>query len=263
MKLLEEFHSAILMGDGTEILSAIKPHPRLSPAQQFAIYAGGYRVRLIAAIRSDYPALLEYLGDSGFDALALAFIEKNPPTSYNLDFYPHKFAEFVQENSEDIFAKDLARLEGTIAEVFMLPDSEPLAANTLQQLSPEEFGGLKLRLRTAARLLTFSTNVHDWLTQQRSENQNHKPEARDPSHLLIYRHNNEVQRLPLSAAAFALLQQLEAGKTVATAIDNVENANPEYMDEIASNLQSWFAQWLSDGFFTPPLHMAALKINNY
>jgi len=163
MKLLADFHQAILANDSTKIISTLKAHPRLSPEQQFAIYADGYRIRLIQAIRSDYPALIDFLGEQKFDALALQYIEKNPPQSYNLDFYPHKFAEFISNNSDDIFAKELAILEGAIAEVFMLPDSNPLSPETFSNLSTEKFGDKKLQLRTASRLLEFSTNVNEWL----------------------------------------------------------------------------------------------------
>jgi len=248
MKILENFHSALLVNDGEAIFSALKLHPRLTPAQQFAIYADGYRIRLLAAVRSDYPALLEYVGAKNFDRLACQYIEKNPPTNYNLDFYPHEFAEFLCENYDDIFACDLARLEGAIAKVFMLPDSSPFLPEEMAKKSPEEFGEMVFPLRIASRLVRFSANVNEFLNAQRGDNSSHKPQATS-QYLLIYRHNNEVQRLQLSEAAFALLSQLAAGKNVANALDDAIAQCPEFAEEIARNLQSWFAGWVGGGVF--------------
>ena len=69
---LTTFHQAILTNDATAVLPALKPHPRLSGAQQFAIYSEGYRIRLVAAIASDYPLTRALLGEKKFDAAAPA-----------------------------------------------------------------------------------------------------------------------------------------------------------------------------------------------
>jgi len=247
MTLLTDFHKALLVNDGAKIALALKPHPRLSPEQQFAIYADGYRIRLVAAIRSDYPASLDYLGEQKFDALALQYIEQNPPKSYNLDFYPHKFAEFVAENFEDVFAIELAILEGAIAEVFMLPDSEPLAPNALTNLSTEEFGEKKLQLRTASRLLQFYTNVNEWLNVQRAGDKL-QPEF-ITNFLWIYRHNNEVQRYELSQAEFLMLQQFSLGNTITETLEKVTGEHEELTEIVAENLQQYFQKWVSKEFF--------------
>lgn len=247
MKLLADFHAAILENNAAKIASALKPHPRLSPEQQFAIYADGYRIRLLQAIRSDYPELIAYLGENIFDKLASGYIEKNPPTSYNLDFYPHKFASFISQNSSDVFVMELAILESAIAEVFMLPDSDALAADALTKLSPEELGETRLNLRTASHLLKFSTNANEWLTAERSGN-SIEPKTTE-NFLLIYRHNNEVHRLPLSQAAYLLLAELLQGNTLNQALESIAAQSPELLQTIAENLQIWFAEWVGNGVF--------------
>ena len=254
MKLLADFHQAILTDDGAKIAHAIKPHSRLSPEEQFAIYSNGYRIRLLAAIRSDYPALTYYLGDKKFDNAALQYIEKNPPTSYNLDFYPHKFAEFYNAchpreggDLNDIFATELAILEATIAEVFMLSDSQPLAADALSKLTPEEFGDKKLQLRTASRMLKFFTNANDYLTSQR-ENKSLNPNAQS-QFILIYRHNNEVHRYELSNAEFLLLQQLLLDNTILQSLEKVTNEHEELAETITTSIQRWFQEWLNSSIF--------------
>lgn len=273
MKLLEDFHNAILTNNGSHIFNALKAHPRLTPAQQFSIYADGYRIRLLSAIRSDYPSLLEYMGQEIFDNFALQYIEKNPPQSYNLDIYPHKFADFLCNNHHDIFANDLALLECAIAEVFMLPDSQAILPEEIAKKSPEEFGKMIFSLRKASRFLKLATNANDYLSAQRKISSslrggvadvaihNHDKEdwiaspklARNDNteskYMLVYRNNNEVQRLEISSAGLCLLQQLADGKTVENALEETILNNPEFSEEIASNLQNWFAEWFLNGVF--------------
>jgi|CXWL01.1.fsa_nt_gi hypothetical protein len=250
MKIYSDFHNAILKNDTAHINLAVKPHSRLDAGQQFAIYSDGYRIRLAQAIRSDYPILFKLLGDAEFDSLALAYIEQNPPTSYNLDFYPHKFAEFVSRNYNDTFSVELATLEATIAEVFMLPDSEPLSADSLSGVSAEDFGEMRLKLRTAHKLLRFNYQISDWLTAARSS-ENNLPPIPSPSSswLLVLRHNNEVQRHNLSAQEFSMLQHISSGKNVSDALDATLDEHESHAAIIINNLQGWFANWVTNGVF--------------
>ena len=152
LTLLEDFHSAILTGDAAPAIASIKRNPRLAPDEQLAIYIDGYRIRLTQAIRSDYPALLALLGNQVFDSMALAYIENHPPMGFNLDRYPYGFAAFVRDHHGDGFAADLATLEGAIAEVFVMPESDPLDPSMLAALAPEAFGDLVLQSQQALRV---------------------------------------------------------------------------------------------------------------
>jgi Putative DNA-binding domain len=246
--LLEKFHGAILTKDAATISPAIKNNARISPERQLAIYIDGYRIRLTAAIRSDYPALLALLGDKAFDALAREYIERNAPAHFSLDRYPHGFAAFVSEHRNDAFAAEVAALEAAIAEIFIMEESEPLDPSALTGLAPETFGAFMLRPRTASRLLSFAYPTNDWLHAQRESNKTDRP-APEKTYLYVYRHQNEVQRAPLNEPAYLLLRQFTKGLSVAAAFDAVETAHPEQCEVIAAHLQLWFSEWLQKGFF--------------
>ncbi|NBX02661.1 MAG: DUF2063 domain-containing protein [Alphaproteobacteria bacterium] len=239
--LLDNFHHAIVARDAGAVVDTIKPNPRITPEQQMAIYIGGYRLRLIAALKSDYPALAHYWGNAEFENAARSFIECTPSTYFNLDKYPHQFAHFIAMRGGDDFAAELAELEGAIAEVFMDEESAALQPSDLSGLTDKTFGELVLRPRAASRLLTFSYPVDSWLTAEREGKNPARPEP-ETTYLYVYRHNNEVRRAPLSAAAHTLLSAIISGKTVASALD----ANPNI---IPAELQLWFCQWVSEGFF--------------
>jgi|GEM_PF-767323 len=249
-KLLERFEQAILDKDISDIQSEIAAHKRISVTAQAAIYINGYRLRLLRVLQADYPALLHLLGEKEFERLAIAYIEANPSLDFNIDRYPHKFADFISTN--DKFAKDLAMLESTISQVFMLPDSNALTGEFLNNLTPESFAEAVLLPRIAARLCKFDYNVDDYLSKQRLGS---KPPHTTPlpegegTYLYIYRHKNEVQRIELPQAGYYLLEQLFAGKNIATAVGDLLEQNPEYSEAIAENLQTWLIEWINNGFF--------------
>jgi len=242
--LLERFHSAILDNESAPLLPDIRPHPHLTPAQQMAIYSDGYRTRLTQAIRSDYPALLALIGDEAFAALALKYIEKNPPHGFNLDRYPHGFSAFVREYSDDAFVADLAALEDTIAQVFMLPDSAALTPAALSGITPESFGDTVLKLRAASQLLAL-----DYPADLYRENPTPQKQPAEKIYLFLIRHDNEVKRHRIAFAEFLILSALQRGMNVGTALESIAEKYPQLVPEIAQHMQAWFGSWTHNGFF--------------
>lgn len=69
--------------------------PALPPADRLAIYAHGYRERLIATLRAKYPLLRTAAGDDVFDLFALGYLRARPPRSYSLIHYGTDFADYL------------------------------------------------------------------------------------------------------------------------------------------------------------------------
>lgn len=236
---LEAVHRAILDRRAEAASGLVRRGGRLSPEARLGIYIDAYRLRLVQAIRSDYPALLALLGDTAFDALALEYIEAHPPQSYNLDVYPHGFAAHVRAQcAADVFAGDLAALEGAIAEVFMMEESPALDPQTLAALTPEAWNALVLRPRAASRLLSASYPVESYLQRWRENGVTTRPEEESQTIFLV-RHRHTVQRHVLGQGEHQVLATLMRGTPFGQA---VKDAAPEA-------LSGWIEKWLSGGFF--------------
>lgn len=250
--LLNIFHNAILDQDTSQAVPAVKVNPRISPENQMLIYIEGYRLRLTEAIRSDYPALLLYLGDHAFDELALRYIESTPPTNYNLDRYPHAFATTVHEYANDDFASDLATLESSIARVFMLDESEALMPDALIDITPERLAEMVMNPRTASCLLHLRYPADIYMADMRENGAPAKPEM-ETRYLYLVRHDNEVKRHVVSTPEYLILTQLCEGKTVDAALEFVAERYPELIPEFVGVLQTNLAQWITNGFFQSSL----------
>jgi hypothetical protein len=248
ISLYAALQDALLRHDAAPALPHIRANPRIPPQRQLAIYIEGYRTRLLLAIRSDYPELLELLGEAAFDRLAGDYVEAHPPHHFNLDRYPHGFAAFAQPHIQDGLARDMARMEAAIAHVFMAPDSNALTASAIMGLSPDDFGSMALTPRAASCLLSFSHPVEAYL-QAKREGRNPERALGAPCFMFMLRHHNEVRRHVLAHTEYCLLEKIAAGHAVADALDSVAGEHPEMVPGIAAGLQAWFARWTSEGFF--------------
>lgn len=247
-QLYEQFQTAILIQDDA-VRNSIKPHSRLTAAQQLSIYQEGYRIRLSNAIMADYPALTALLGQAALAPVIAQYIDAHPPRSYTLDVYPFGFAAFFCQHSQDVFAAELAVLEGAIAEVFMLPETLPLSPQQFTAFSPEVFAETALPLRAASRLVSFSHPVQDWLSAFRAGGELPPRPSPAAQYLFLVRHQHEVKRHVLHPAAFALLMALSEGKNVSEALEQVLTQHPDYAEDVSQHLQLWFAQWVENGVF--------------
>jgi hypothetical protein len=95
-----------------------------------AIYQHAYRTRVVEALRSIFPALLEATGETLFDHFALAFLDAVPPRGHSLDALAPAFACYLAETrpSEawtDIII-ELATMEAAFHEVYDGPDATRL-----------------------------------------------------------------------------------------------------------------------------------------
>jgi hypothetical protein len=244
LQLYQNLMQAILANDAALAANDILPGGKLLPAQRVTIYLDAYRLRLLTALRADLPASAQAIGAAAFDKIAQRYIEHHPSTSFNLDDYSAGFAAYAAQQTAG-FLPDLLTLEAAINTVFRLPESKPLAPQTLQHLSPEDFGQRMLSPRRASILLAFTHDVDSYLSAQRA-GELLPPPAQTPIYLYLYRHDNEVQRSPLTAASHLLLSVLFSGETIAAAINQTA---AQYPDETGQNLQPWFADFMARGFF--------------
>lgn len=225
--------------------------PLLTPSEalqeRISVYVEGYRTRLLGAVLSDYPTLAHYLSAESMKTYARAFIESTHSTSYTLDTYPIAFARYLETVCDDRFALALAMMESAIAEVFWLSDSPPYRPSN--KLSPESLMELRLKKRTAARLLHLEYPAEQYMQEFRAGTLPEPPPA-GANYVLVIRHENAIKRHALGHTEHLILKKLMEGSTVGDTLEQIATQHPALLPEIAGNLQSWFSRWVTEGFFS-------------
>ena len=245
-ELLDNMMDAILKRDLTPAKSLYRDKKDFPVQEQLAVYVEGYRIRLYEGIEGAYPALLYYLGKPAFRKLAEAFIEATPSRYFNIDKYSIAFGEYVKKSSKEPFAGELALLESAIHEVYQLEETPALKADWIEQQTPESLAESVLYLRGASRLLAFTYPVNDYLTKFREDKNPAKP-APSQSYLLVLRHKNQVRRLPLAEAEYALLATFAVGKTITKALEDGRFTPYAEDENLSAELMNWFAHWVKEG----------------
>ena len=131
---------------------------RLSAEDRLAIYAVGYRARLLQSLRDDYPALRRLVGDTVFDLFATGYIAARPPRHFSLYELGAGFADYLEATRPQAGGEltalpaALARLERARAEVGRAEGVERLAAAP-PTAAAAMLPGLRLGLPDSVRLL--------------------------------------------------------------------------------------------------------------
>ena len=133
-------------GDGESVdkiaQSYIAPNARLSSFERLEIYNRQYWFRLISAVAEDFPTLNAVLGQKRFDALILAYLARNPSTSWTLRNLGARLSAFLQGHPEFTgrrhrLAVDVARLEWACVEAFDGGRRTPLTVGEARAVGPE------------------------------------------------------------------------------------------------------------------------------
>lgn len=155
---------AILAG-GAQDADAAVHGGALPPQARLAIYAGGYRMRLLECMRASFPLLHAALGERLFDAFALDYIAAHPSRSHTLHALGEGFATHLaatrpaRSDTDDgdwaDFMIALTTFERALCEIYDGPGDEG------REDDGREDG--TLAPARSLRLLTLSHPVHDCL----------------------------------------------------------------------------------------------------
>jgi hypothetical protein len=204
-----------------------EPHG-LIRANRFGVYRNNVFASLIGALRARYPVIERLVGEEFFQAAASRFIAANPPSTPVLIEFGGRFPAFLEsfEPARGLpYLPDVARLEWLMHEAYHAADCEPLTAQRLALIPPEEAGGVSFELHPSAGLIAspypivsiWETNTFD--SEVRAIGPGLGGEA-----ALIIRPELEVRVLRLDpgeyAFAAALAQRATLGEAAAKAAAN-------------------------------------------
>jgi len=218
---LDEKLDAAARKHGLRAEDVVAERRGLSERERLAIYTGGYVLRLLECIRTDFPVLRAFVGDSVFDAFAKAYVITVPPVSHSLYDLGADFPRFLEETKPKNWTleagisvmldlpPELARIERARAEVLRArgTEEEPSAAEPLSLFAV--FGEeLTLQATPCLRLLEMKFPLADFL---KSSDMGERPEPPAPraSFVAIGRSNYRIHVENISFLQFAFLRACE------------------------------------------------------
>lgn len=222
---------------------------RLTPAGRIAIYANGYRARLLECLRDEYPVLRRFAGDTVFDLFARDYIAARPSTQPSLYGFGAGFADHLAERqppeahepgSPLAIPAQLARLERARGEVQRAIGVERSAAPLFADapLNP----GCRLRLPDSVRLLHLDFDLTALVAAVDKDEAAVAPEARE-TFTAVARSFYRVGVHALEPWRFAWLEALgEGGADVHQAAAYAARATGRNVGETLAALALWLPQ---------------------
>ncbi len=132
--------------------------------QRLAIYYDAYRLRLIDAVRSDFPALELALGGSDFAQLITEYIAKHPSQHPSLRWFGQKLPTFLRAHpvwQQHINMVELAEFEWAQIMAFDAADSTPATLENLRTLDNTQWLDLKLKFQPSLQIANYFSNTTD------------------------------------------------------------------------------------------------------
>ena len=158
--------------EGPEILAdLIESDDRLSAIERLEIYANAYFYRILDCLKEDFPATLATLGADNFHNLVTGYLIEYPPTEPSISYAGRHLAEFLRHDSMRAmierwpFIAELARLERTLIEVFHAAEAEPLNAEAMRSVAPEDWPALAMRTHPALAIVDCEWRVDELLRE--------------------------------------------------------------------------------------------------
>ncbi|MFD0918031.1 putative DNA-binding domain-containing protein [Pseudahrensia aquimaris] len=218
--------------------------------KRFSVYRNNVVVSLMEALAAAYPSTKSLLGDENFDRIARAFVALHPPQSPMMQNYGAEFPQFTAELaalSELPFVADLTGVEWAWNKAYHALDQEPLTADELAGLTPEQSTQLTLLPSNATHLIRSQWCVFD-LFQCRFEPLAQDVDFNTPQNVLITRSDFSVQVIPLSHSDSACLASLLDGEPLGKAVANAMEIDAAYnpAELISLSLQFSLFQTLRD-----------------
>jgi hypothetical protein len=254
--------------------SIIKPNDRLTSFERLEIYNRQYWFRILDCFYDDYPGLRAVIGDRKFDRLARAYLSRYPSESFSLRNLGSRLEKFLRAKPKwtaphQRLALDMVRIEWAHIVAF---DEATKPAIHVDDLLGREPSKVRLALQPYITLLEVRYPVDDLLIAAKKGDDRLRAEASNavelhhrqrvrlnvrglkPQRLFIavHRMNCSVYYKPLAREQFAILRALQQGATLEKACAALLTRRGSTARDTASQVQQWFQEWTSFGWFCQP-----------
>jgi hypothetical protein len=231
----------------------IESDDRLSAVERLEIYANAYFYRILDCLKEDFPATLATLGADNFHNLITGYLIEYPPTEPSISYAGRYLSEFLRHHPMRAmherwpFIADLARLERTLVEVFHAAEAEPLSAEAMRSVAPEDWPALAMRTHPALAIVDCQWRVDELLREVETaagESGQPRDAARAAVSVLVWRHNSKVHYRALEQPERAALELVSAGASFAAICEAVAAC---VEDDAVALINRLLARWIGEG----------------
>lgn len=250
--LQERFQGYLTTGDLAPLRPEIVGDEKADAATRLGIYADAYRLRLLDALRDNYPAVNGLLGDEAFETLVQAYLAEYPSSYRSIRWFGDRLAGFLETTApwgDQPVLAEMARFEWSLRAAFDAADAEPLPLEAAAQIAPEAWPGMRLAFHPSVDRLDLQWNVPAiWKQFDRGREPDPPQAAEYPIGWVIWRRDLQQYFRSLQVDEAWALDAMRRGRTFAEVCEGL----CEWLDppHVALQAAAYLKGWLKDGLVT-------------
>jgi hypothetical protein len=189
--LQQQFQSYLLHHD-EHVVQRIEGSRSADNRTRLGIYADAYRLRLLEALRVDFPALHTLAGDTDFERIGNAYIEDYPSEHFSIRYFGRQMSAFLARDARfrdtPVFA-EMAAFEWALGLSFDAADSACVTVEEVGAIPGDSWPNMQLRLHPSVQRLDLHWNVPGLWKAIQEEHSPQQPVATDyPQAWVLWRH---------------------------------------------------------------------------
>lgn len=221
-------------------------------ASGLKIYADAYYKRLITALRTHFPILQKFLGDSAFTQLAYLYLKVNPSCSPSLRWFGDRLADFLAQEpnySALPYLSELAKLEWTVTLTYDAADSGLVNTRFLENMAPEQWPNMRFGPHPSLHLVYFAWNVVAlWESMEKTHESLDCTPLDSPQAWLFWRKDQRLQYCLLAKDEACALSMMQKGLTFGKICEELQ---PWHVLPVAAfRAATWLKSWINAGLIT-------------
>jgi hypothetical protein len=247
-ELQEQLQSHLLRGD-PRIVQHIVDTPQVDAQTRLAIYSDAYRLRLLEALRVDFPALHTLAGDAEFERIGRAYIDAHPSGHFSIRYFGRQLASFLHRDERwqalSVLA-EMAAFEWALGLSFDACDSPLIGVEDMAVIPPEAWARMRLGLHPSLQRLDLLWNVPGLWKAIEEQQPPQAPAAADyPLAWIIWRRELRTLFRSMSVDEAWAIDSLRQGESFARLCEGL----CEWVEAtgVAAQAALYLRRWVQDG----------------
>lgn len=216
----------------------------IDPLRRLGVYANAYLARINESIKESFPALANILGDTGLASLVERYMAQLLTPSRNLNYIGHELPGYLAGDPFSIelpFLSDLARLEWAVLACFHASALDPIDLRSHCDWDVAHWERARFGFQSGTQVIRSRWPIRQ-LRETRHLDRDEIDLDLDPgdgeSRVLVYRLDFDVITKPIDELEAHAFEGLEAGGTLAEAMERFESAGAE-PDRVSEIFAGW------------------------
>lgn len=243
---LQEALQRHLLEDDEAIASELVSPFKGSLDERLAVYANGYRWRLIDALQKEYALLHHYLGDDAFIELSDAYIDEYPSRFYSISEFTKLLPQFLSKyQPHQSYLSELAQLISALSLSLEAVDAQFLSPEALAKIPIQNWPSLCFKYHPSVHYFSFQWNTFSlWKTLVQKTV--FPTMTKENSYCIVWRKELQSYANSLVESEAVIIQAFQAGSCFAEVCEIVCARGLVSETEAATLLANCLTRWLND-----------------